>query len=425
MKQRILINNKDVYLCVFILLIKVLLDTYYTVYVTNIWGYEGYTLSVKPFRVFISYLFLSIFYLFAIFVKKKNNIIYFLYILLIIIYLIPNLTTFAYADADIRIIIGIMIFLSSVAFSVYLKFKFNFESLTINKQKKLLVILLISCLILFFIRYRFQIFPRVLIFQDIYEAREVFGNKSTILHDYMLGWLVKIIAPVGLIWGLINKKKFIVLLSVLSLIYIYLLSGHKSVFVTVFVMIFIYYLKGSVQDKIYLVVLGILLFILVVPLIDTLIGTNLFTGIFITRLFFMPSLLNECYFDFFDDNYMHLSYSVFSVFFEYPYDLLPANKIGLEYFNRPDMMANNGVVSDAFMNFGFIGIIIFSLIIFLFLVYINSFNIDDSYLGLFVIFALLFVSSPFLTFFLTHGVLLFIILLPLLMQNMKKIKLHK
>ena len=83
-------------------------------------------------------------------------------------------------------------------------------------------------------------------------------------------------------------------------------------------------------------------------------------------------------------------------------------------------MANNGVVSDAFMNFGMPGVLVISFAVFLFLVYINSFKIDYAYIGLFVIFYRLFISSGFLTFFLTHGILLLILLIPLIMQYKKE-----
>ena len=68
------------------------------------------------------------------------------------------------------------------------------------------------------------------------------------------------------------------------------------------------------------------------------------------RGFFVPSLLDSFYFDFFDGNPLYWSTSIFENFIDYPYDKSIPYLIGEQYFNNAEMGANNGIVSDGFSN---------------------------------------------------------------------------
>ena len=76
------------------------------------------------------------------------------------------------------------------------------------------------------------------------------------------------------------------------------------------------------------------------------------------RVHFSSALLDICYLDFFKDNYLYWSESVLKSFLDYPYDVQATHLIGDVYFKRPDMSANNGFISDGYMNFGSTGVFI-------------------------------------------------------------------
>jgi len=138
-------------------------------------------------------------------------------------------------------------------------------------------------------------------------------------------------------------------------------------------------------------------------------NNNMFKSIFVRRVFFVPSLLNEFYFDFYKDSHLYLSHSIFSSFIDYNYDMSPAHTIADVYFHKPKMNANNGIISDGFMNFGYAGVVIYSLIFSLIFAFINSIKLNPKYFGLFVFYMLTFISSALLTVMLTHGFFLVLI----------------
>jgi hypothetical protein len=74
----------------------------------------------------------------------------------------------------------------------------------------------------------------------------------------------------------------------------------------------------------------------------------------------LPNLLDYQYFDFFSvhqPDYYHQSF-LRHFGFQSHYDLNIPFLIGKEYYNNPEASANNGLLSDAYANFGFWGVFI-------------------------------------------------------------------
>ena len=88
---------------------------------------------------------------------------------------------------------------------------------------------------------------------------------------------------------------------------------------------------------------------------------------------------------------------------EYPYDVRATNLIGEVYFNRADMSANNGLVSEGYMNFGTWGVLLNIVIVSAYFAVLNSLKIPTKYFGLFVLTMFSFLSSSVFTVLLTHG----------------------
>jgi hypothetical protein len=87
------------------------------------------------------------------------------------------------------------------------------------------------------------------------------------------------------------------------------------------------------------------------------------------------------------------------------------------YFNRPECNANNGIYADAYMNFGFIGLFFWGILLTIILKLIDSLSrykdlrITVATIAMPVIFL---TNSALLTCLSTHGLLLALILLYLL-----------
>ena len=97
--------------------------------------------------------------------------------------------------------------------------------------------------------------------------------------------------------------------------------------------------------------------------------------------------------------------------------------ISSSYFNTPEMLANNGMFSDAFMNLGTIGIFIMPIMICLLLRFLDycSKGINPFYLlTIMVNVSYIFISSSFFTVFLTHGFILLCLILKFVIPRDKR-----
>jgi hypothetical protein len=135
------------------------------------------------------------------------------------------------------------------------------------------------------------------------------------------------------------------------------------------------------------------------------------------RALLLSALLDYCYFDFFDENYIYWSNSFMSRFIEYPYDISPDFIIGRDYFDRPKMNANVGIISDGFKNAGYIGALLNIFIVASIFSFLNSLKISPKFFGLFILFLFSLLNSSLTTILLTHGGFLMIIVAMFVLRN--------
>ena len=138
-------------------------------------------------------------------------------------------------------------------------------------------------------------------------------------------------------------------------------------------------------------------------------GNYYISSLVVRRVFFIPALLDTYYFDFFKDKPIYWSASFLSPFIDYPYDLNPPHLIASHYFNKPEMSSNNGIISDGYTNFGWIGILVNIGIVSTIFSMINSLNINHKFFGLFFVFFITLLSSALPTVLITHGGIILIL----------------
>jgi hypothetical protein len=164
--------------------------------------------------------------------------------------------------------------------------------------------------------------------------------------------------------------------------------------------------------------LGLFGVVLVGLLLSTLSDNYWVSSLFTRRTLMIPGLLSFTYYDFFSQNELvYLSTSRLGFFIDYPYELSPPNLIGGVYFGAPTMHANTGITGDAFMNFGFLGLVLWGVILVIILKLVDACGRRvDLRLGVAAIAApaLSLNNSALLTNILTHGLWLALLLLYLL-----------
>jgi hypothetical protein len=272
----------------------------------------------------------------------------------------------------------------------------------INKTQALYLLLTLTTIgvIPYLIVYGPYINLKNLFLMDVYQTRFKMASISNPYFGYTYSVFTKIIIPLIIVFSLELKKKVWLLVGVLYLILFYLFGAHKTVYAGLFVVLMFYRFSYTQSVK-FMVKYSSILIVLVVFL--AFVGYDYPWILSFRRVHLIPTLLDICYLDFFHDNYLFWSESVLKSFVDYPYDVRATNLIGEFYFRRPDMSANNGFISEGYMNFGSWGVLINVIVVSIYFSVLNSLNIPAKYFGLFVLTMFSFSSSPVFTVFLTHG----------------------
>ncbi len=191
------------------------------------------------------------------------------------------------------------------------------------------------------------------------------------------------------------------------LLFMFLVGGHKSVFLGTILLIFFFY--GSYKTKMKFFYLGISIVLLAAIALFS-ISKNLFLISHITdRVFFLPTLLDIGYFKYFDGHPIFWSDSILRSFIKYPFDLEPPYAIGLYVMGNSITHANTGIIGDGFMNLGVIGALVNILLVGVAFAILDSLNINHRFFGISFLVVTIFSSSYFFTAMITHGVLLLLI----------------
>ena len=284
-----------------------------------------------------------------------------------------------------------------------LKVRIDFSSIPVlNKTQALYLFLAITTigLIPYLIVYGPHINLKNLVLVDVYQTRAVMGKLSNPYFGYTYSVFTKIIIPLIIVFGLELKKKIWVFVGAMYLILFYLFGAHKTVYVGL-VVVLVFYRFSYVQSVKSLLKYSSILITVCVVL--AFVGYDYPWILSFRRVHFVPTLLDICYTDYFNDNFLYWSDSVLKRFVDYPYEVRATNIIGEVYFNRSDMSANNGFVSEGYMNFGTWGVLLNIFIVSLFFMILNSLKIPAKYFGLFVLTMFSFLSSSVFTVLLTHG----------------------
>ena len=138
--------------------------------------------------------------------------------------------------------------------------------------------------------------------------------------------------------------------------------------------------------------------------------------IFARRTLLAPAQLAFFYRDFFSQNsLLYLSaHHFFSWITIYPYKLDPPNLIGTLYLNSPQTSANNGIYSDAFMNFGYWGFVIWAVVFSFIMKLIDSLSRKKDFalcLAAVSMLPIVFTNAALLTSIFTNGLLVALVMI--------------
>ncbi|MEM3438046.1 MAG: hypothetical protein QXP55_05940 [Nitrososphaerales archaeon] len=263
-------------------------------------------------------------------------------------------------------------------------------------------------------------------FSLVYISRERYIESKIPFAGYIFNWAGYVVNPILTSYLYSYKKWTYLFISLTLQIILFSQTGLKSFLFVYFLALVLLWIneKYGIKRLFHLTPIG-LSFIIILGVISYWTVNDVWiSSLFIRRSFYVPALLSFYYYDFFSKfGPTFLSqHRIFRALINYPYHLAPSHLIGEVYFRRPEMGANNGILGDSYMNFGFWGIIIWGFIFILILKILDSFIIEENrkiILGVVAIFANVFVNSALLTSLVTHGLLILLFLSILLPKEVK------
>jgi len=413
---KLVVNKDTIQAFLSIFFYKVVLDLSYYFIISPVFGYMRFGLSLNIAKLVESY-----FLLFIIFIlmpkssKKLSNIMAWL---LILISYVSMLTLFAFMDqprvymyavTGFWILVFLLLKLPTVRFNPIKKV-----------QSKIIRYSIFIGLggIVFFLIYKYLGIVFNFDLTKVYEIRKKYIHTGIPLAGYLFTWLAYIVNPIFFALFLIRRKWIWVGVIIFLQILVFSVTGLKAF---LFVLPFVLALMWVVSQKNPLVWMGTGLSIVILAGMFSywLVGDLWISSLFTRRALLVPAQLSFFYYDFFSQNHHTFlsQHHLFRNFLEYPYNLKPSYLIADIYFNSPETNACNGIYGDAYMNFGFLGFILWGIFLTIILKLIDSFskNKDIRVTVVAIAMPVIFLTnSPLLTCFLTHGLLLSLLLLYLL-----------
>lgn len=416
---------------IYLLLYRVCLDIVYFGVLSKIYSYGGYINNWSVGTCIVSWI---ITVLYVVLSRKlfensdqRNRLSDHIVRFLVIIVVFPSATmisagafssTFVWLDT---LFWAFILFLHSIANKGHIRpFALKMGEKTFD-DRIIYVFAFVSFALVLYINLRYTHFR---INFDIYDAYDLraqareYHFPTIILYGF--SWS-RAINNCMIAYCLCKKRYPTAILFLVAQILSFSIDGLKStLFLPVVIFgIYILYIKRP-QARFFNYVLGIISALCVVGILENkLFHTANIAVVFIRRVFFTPVVLNSYYLDFFQKNTPVYYRTLVGI--KSPYTDL-GKTIGGLYANRPEMNCNNGLLGDAMINFGWIGILIFPImLVFLFwLIDKCAYGIDKLILvPIAYYFATTLSNSVVTTAFGTHGLLVLMVIFLLIRGSNK------
>jgi hypothetical protein len=204
-------------------------------------------------------------------------------------------------------------------------------------------------------------------FEDIYSVRAEFTNtlnQAPSVVAYAINWQAWVINPFLMAIGLMSRRMSWVVAGAAGEFAIYSITGFRSMFFAAWFLLYLLWLTRSKKTfGVRLATTWSAIFAGAGAL--QFFGGELFpVSIVGERMTALPGLLTGYYYEFFSSHpQVHLGHSIFRSFVTYPYAVEPPHLIGYTYFHNVTEDANANLWADAYANFGYIGLICFTVLL--------------------------------------------------------------
>ncbi|WP_404292788.1 oligosaccharide repeat unit polymerase [Cytobacillus kochii] len=388
--------------------IFLLLNYYYVI--ADVFSYLGYTDNYFSFnKLFISLLLTIILINLSIFIKRDYYKI--IYSVTIILYYFGQSINYIYNDSAFVVLLCMTVPLIVIFIADKIDGNRTIKRTVIDLNDKITRIFIVALIIITvvpFFRYISTVNLSNLLLIDIYSTREEMRQYDRGILGYLFSPLSRVVLPFLFVYGIIKKRKLLITISLLCLISMFLLNGAvKSIFFGILCAAF--FIKGTYQAK-ERRFLHLILWINVVGFVSFYIFNSTIINDYIRRLFISPASLFDIYYKYFNGNYTYYTHSdIYSILTGTHNNMSISRYIGEYVMGREGLNANTGIFVEGFISFGILGVIIFSLIFMMILIFLRKLNFTNSYFGIIFVYIYIINTSFFETLLITHGLMFFFI----------------
>jgi hypothetical protein len=337
--------------------------------IVPIWGYQGFHDRAKLGHAAVGWALAAIPALWMpIKLKRPSQVAYWLLYLLV---LAPSCLVPIYALDDqstgpllLALCLVVVFALAGLIYRIPLLplRHVNIESYEFNV---VLAILSITCYALMVSTFGFHF--HYVSFEDTYSVRAQFSDtlgQAPSIVAYAIGWQAWVINPLVIAIGLRSRRASWILAGAVGQFIIYSITAFRSMLFSACFLLYLLWTLRSAKvfgPRLALTWTGIFagtgasLFFGYGLMAEALIGV---------RMTALPGLLTGYYYEFFSSHpQAHLGHSILKSLVDYPYAVEPPYLIGSIYFHNPTNDANANIWADAYANFGYAGILCFTLLL--------------------------------------------------------------
>lgn len=355
-----------------LLLYRVSLDYLYSKVIYKYYYMYGFNLDIDHTKVMISYISLIIIGLvFTTQIKKSTPSATILLILFLLAF-VPNTSLYSMMNLDhIFMVISICYWgFIVIAYRIIKKLKFdklkNNIHISNNMYMNIANVLLITILLF---SYSYNGMRINISLADVYDMR-MESRRLGIpgIMNYLLPWAGNVVFPLVIVDSLRKKKFATAIIFLFAELILFSISGMKTwLFVLILSVAWILFIKKD--NFIFKLPLFFSIFNVIAYIEILLFKSSFLVNYIIRRVFYSTSLSNWYYIDFFKNNEkLYLIDSALGWTKRFGFSSPHGNEsisriIGRVYYNNLEMNASSGTIADAFSNFGWMGVILYPLLL--------------------------------------------------------------
>lgn len=366
----------------------------------------GFDFHAAPVPILAGLLFVAILTYVMFILPRPDNNSYTISMIVSLLFCLPSIVMFQLGRVTIFLPIYTLLFLILLRTPLMEMKQWRLPRIPVRLQRFVLPAICILCLIPFPLAYGGFHFDLSLFDMGLhtYDVRAEVTAKDTLLTSYLMGPLRMVLLPLLIVIGLTDIKRnwWMSAIGVLAMLFLYMLNPEKSTLFSIAVVL-LFFLFKSHHAKSGMILYGIAAICAASALLNLTTGNLMAESIILRRIFFIPVIVSDNYFTFFDGHPMLLSHSFLHHWFDYPYGVEPSHLIGEMMYNRTTTNCNTGIVADGFMNFGHIGAILFVAGGALFIRLVGAQMDNPRFFGLLALLVYTFLNSALFTSLLTHG----------------------